>query len=161
MGPRYVSTPPPPRRTGHRAALLTLAVVIVAVPLLLVVAALTPSGDVAIVARSPQNLTMPRPEQTAPPSAVRPVHRALHALGRLCASEKRTGQAQLAQPPVTVIIAFARRYPNVSFPIHAETGTTLSLLFVARDSVRSCAPSLAARVERLIPSEYLAPDGNR
>ena len=106
---------------------------------------------------SPQNVTIPRPEAAAPAGAVKPVHRALHVLDRVCRPGGGTEQASRARRSVTVILDFARRYPNVSFPVHDETGTTLSLLFVARNEVQSCAPALTARVERLIPPEFLSP----
>lgn len=90
-------------------------------------------------------------------AAVKPVHRALHTLGRVCRPGAVTDPASRARRPVAVILDFARQFPNVSFPVHDETGTTLSLLFVARNEVQSCAPALTARVERLIPPEFLAP----
>lgn len=111
--------------------------------------------DQPVAAQSPHNVTIPRPEETAPAAAVEPVHRALHTLGRACRPSAGTDQRSLAHRPLTVILNFARQYPNVSFPLHDETGTTLSLLFVARNEVQSCAPALITRVERLIPPEYL------
>ena len=115
------------------------------------------SPDRPLITPSPQNVTIPRPEETAPAGAVQTIHRALHTLGRVCRSGGRTDQASEARRPVTVILDFARRYPDVSFPVHDETGTTLSLLFVARKEVQDCAPALTAQVELLIPPEYLAP----
>lgn len=146
---------------GRRTALLLLAVLVAAGALVLVLVGVIGWGsrDPATTTQSSQTLTLPRPEQTAPPAAVRPIHRALHTLGSVCKPGDDTKQTSRARPPLEVILDFARRYPNVSFPIHDETGTTLSLLFVARDSVRSCAPTLMPRVERLIPSEYLTPNG--
>lgn len=138
-------------------ALFLLAGLLASVSLALVLVGVVGSAsrDQPVTAQPSQNLTLPRPNETAPPAQVAEIHRALHTLGRVCRPGADTDQTSRAQQPVAVILDFARRHPNVSFPIHDETGTTLSLLFVARDSVRSCAPSLMARIERLIPSEYL------
>ncbi|MFF4728744.1 hypothetical protein ACFY3M_25990 [Streptomyces mirabilis] len=48
----------------------------------------------------------------------------------------------------------SRRYPDARFPIDDETGTTLSLLLVTRQSMRDCAPALAVHVDRALPSDY-------
>lgn len=140
-------------------ALLALAgsAAIVAVVIVLVAVDGRSSQDPPVNMQSPRNVTIPRPEETAPAAAVKPIHRALHTLGKVCRPGAGTGQAAQARRPVSVILEFAREYPNVSFPLHDETGTTLSLLFVARNEVQSCAPALTAQVERLIPAEYLTP----
>lgn len=140
-------------------ALLVLVgcVAVVLLVLVLVVGVDRDSPDQPVTTPSSQNVTIPRPEETAPAGAVKPVHRALHSLGRVCRRGGGTDRASRARRPVTVILDFARRFPNVSFPVHDETGTTLSLLFVARDEVQDCAPALTVQVERLIPAEYLAP----
>ena len=142
-------------------ALLVLTGSLAAIALVLVLTTVigrSPTNE-RLITPSPQNVTLPRPEATAPTAAVRPVHRALHALGRLCGSDAVSAEASSqARRPVMVILEFAHRYPNVSFPVHDETGTTLSLLFVARNEVRACAPMLAAQVERSIPPEYLTPN---
>ena len=144
---------------SRRTALLVLAGALALVSLVLMVVATVGrnSADQPGTAQPPQNVTIPRPEETAPTAAVKPVHRALHTLGRVCRPGAVTDQVSRARRPVAVILDFARRYPNVSFPVHDETGTTLSLLFVARSEVQSCAPALTARVERLIPPEFLSP----
>lgn len=145
------------RRTGLLVLIGSVAVVVLV--LILIVGADRDSPAPPVTTPSSQNVAIPRPEETAPADAVRPVHRALHNLGRVCrrGGDTDTDQASRARRPVNVILAFARRFPNVSFPVHDETGTTLSLLFVARDEVQDCAPALTAQVERLIPAEYLAP----
>lgn len=144
------------RRT---TALLGLvgSVAIVLLVLLLVAVVDRNAPDQPATTQPPQNVTIPRPKETAPAAAVQPVHEALHTLGRVCRPGAGADQASRARRPVDVILDFARQYPNVSFPQHDETGTTLSLLFVARNEVQSCAPALTARVERLIPAEYLTP----
>lgn len=144
---------------SRSTALLVLTGSLVVVALIVLLAAMVGQKpkDPPGTKQSPQNVTLPRPEETAPANAVIPIHRALHTLGRVCRPGAVTDPASRARRPVAVILDFARRYPNVSFPVHDETGTTLSLLFVARDEVQSCAPSLTARVELLIPPEYLTP----
>ena len=143
----------------NRPTALLVLVGSVAVVLLVLVLVVAVDQDSAppVTTPSSQNVTIPRPEETAPASAVKPVHRALHGLGRVCRRGGGTDRASRARRPVNVILDFARRFPNVSFPVHDETGTTLSLLFVARNEVQDCAPALTAQVERLIPAEYLAP----
>lgn len=142
---------------GRRTALLLLAALLAAGVLVLVLVGVIrwASPDSSLTTQPSQNVILPQPEQTAPAAAVRPVHRALHTLGRVCKPGDDTNRTSQAEPSLAVILDFAHRYPNVRFPVHDETGTTLSLLFVARDSVRSCAPGLIPRVDRLIPSEYL------
>jgi len=139
--------------------MLVLAGALALVSLVLMVVAMVGrnSPDQPGTAQPPQNVTIPRPEATAPSAAVKPVHRALHTLGRVCGPGAGTAGAAQARRPVSVILAFARRYPNVNFSVHDEMGTTLSLLFVARNEVQTCAPALTAPVERLIPPEYLTP----
>ena len=103
---------------------------------------------------SPEGYRLPRPAERAAPSAVRPVHQALHTLGKVCTGDADPTQATAVGPAVDVILRFARRNPDVRFPIHDEVGTVPSLLFVARDSVRQCAPQFIGRIDRLIPAEY-------
>lgn len=117
------------------------------------------SRDVATTSQTSPDYSLPTPAGTVPATVSQPVHRALHTLERTCARGDGTERTARARPPLEVILDFARRNPDVSFPIHDETGTTLSLLFVARASLGSCAPGLVPRVERLIPAKYLAPNG--
>ena len=141
------------------AALLALvsSLGVVSLVLVLTVVVGQTSKDQPGITQSPHNVALPRPEESAPAAAVEPIHRALHSLGRACRPGAGIGQEAQARRPVGVILDFARQYPNAGFPVHDETGTTLSLLFVARDEVQSCAPALTARVERLIPRKYLTP----
>ena len=149
--------------TRRPVALLAIAGSLALLVLATVLAALVGrnSPDQPATNPSPQNVTIPRPEQTAPADAVTPVHRALHELSRVCTPGGGTNQSFAARRPVTAILDFARRYPDVSFPLHDETGTTLSLLFVARHEVRSCAPALTERIDRLIPHDYLLPTAQK
>ena len=138
---------------SRRADLLVLGVLLALAASVLVVAA--SGGREPVAGDSPEGYALPRPETRAPFSAVRPVHRALHTPGEVCPPDADLDRSTAAESAVDVILRFARRQPDVRFPIHDEVDTTPSLLFVARDSVRSCAPWLTARIERLIPAEYL------
>lgn len=148
-------------RTGTRGAarnpwvVLVGATVVLAVLLAAAVLSASRSADRPVRAEAPQNLSLARPDRTAPAAAVSAVHRALHRLGRACEGTPQGSREQRARRPVRDLLRFAREHPSVSFRIHDETGTTVSLLFVARAAVQSCAPSLTARVERQIPAEYL------
>lgn len=108
----------------------------------------------AIITNGPPTPMAPRPDKTAPKYAVPRVHRALHALGRICKPDDTANRASQVRPHVETILDFARRYPEVSFPIDDETGTTVTLLFVTRDSLRTCGPSLVERVNQALPPQY-------
>lgn len=111
-----------------------------------------------IIANGSPTTLNPRPKKEAPTNAVQRVHRALHAIGRICQPgdpADRTGQVR---PHVQTIVDFARTYPEVSVPLDDETGTTVSLLVVVRYSLRSCSPALAERVNQALPSRYQLPD---
>lgn len=104
---------------------------------------------------------IPRPERTAPPASARQIHRALHGLGKICKPDDTTVRTARARPPVKAILSFARRYPNVSFAIDDETGTTVTLLMVTREALRTCAPSLMAQVNQSLPPEYRSTKASR
>ncbi|MFK4729511.1 hypothetical protein ROT00_07480 [Agromyces mediolanus] len=95
--------------------------------------------------------TTSEPSSSAPPAAVDAAHAALHLLGEECAPD--------AEPPADVAVAvdtiasFAGRYPKGRFPIDDETGTSVSLLLVARNALIDCAPAEAARLDALLPVE--------
>lgn len=91
---------------------------------------------------------------TTPPAAeVQQVHDALHDFASWCTAQiGARGRRQLDRD-VDVILAFARRNPDVRFPIDDETGSTLSLLLVARHALRTCHPAAAARVEQVLPRD--------
>ncbi|KPC71789.1 hypothetical protein ADL35_32930 [Streptomyces sp. NRRL WC-3753] len=91
---------------------------------------------------------------TPPTAQVRPVHEALHDIDAACGTNGgHSGRTSLTRD-VDTVIDFSRRYPEARFPIDDETGSTLSLLLVTRQSMRDCAPALAARVDRALPPDY-------
>lgn len=106
-----------------------------------------------VISGSPMT-TAPSMEETAPAAEVQQIHRALHALGKICKLPDATNQTALARPSVEAIVDFARRYPNARFAIDDETGTTVALLLVAREALRTCAPSLIPQISRTLPSRY-------
>lgn len=111
-----------------------------------------PNSPVVII-ESPMT-TAPSMEETAPAAKVQQIHRALHALGKICKSPDATNQTALARPSVEAIVDFARRYPNARFAIDDETGTTVALLLVAREALRTCAPALIPQISQTLPSQY-------
>ncbi|WP_033309277.1 hypothetical protein RFN58_35595 [Streptomyces iakyrus] len=144
---------------SHRAGLL-LSVVAATVVL-----ALATSAVVALRGGSgggTGSTATTEPSATAsfvtPPSAqVRPVHEALHDIDTRCrAKDKSASQTSLTRD-VDTIIEFSRRYPDARFPIDDETGTTLSLLLVTSQSMRTCAPALVTRVDGALPPDFRDP----
>lgn len=90
---------------------------------------------------------------TLPAVEVQQAHDALHDLGIWCTAQiGARGRSQL-DSDVDVILGFARRNPDVRFPIDDETGGTLSLLLVARHSLRTCHPAAAARIDQVLPPD--------
>ena len=79
------------------------------------------------------------------------VHDALHDLDARCTRASTPGATQAIAHDTDVIVAFSERYPDAVFPIDDETGRTLSLLLVARQSLRRCAPYLVSRIDALLP----------
>ncbi|WP_280909020.1 hypothetical protein [Streptomyces sp. SAI-090] len=143
---------PARRRPGLRPTVA--AAVVVALTAAVVLALRDGSGGGGRSAAT----TEPSPSASAvtPPAAqVRPVHEALHDIDAVCRAEGGGGgeQASLTRD-VDTIIDFSRRYPDARFPIDDETGSTLSLLLVTRQSMRECAPDLGARVDRALPSDF-------
>lgn len=114
----------------------------------------------AAILRGTPTQQAPRPEDQAPDEQARKVHRTLHAIGTICESRATRGRTALVRRHVDSILDFARRYPSVSFPIDDETGTTVSLLIVVRDGVRTCAPSLTGKVNAALPEQYRLTDSS-
>lgn len=101
----------------------------------------------------------PRATATAQPSVLLPaqvteLHKALQDLDTAC-SRGRPGATtqQAVERDTEVVVEFAKRYPNAVFPLDEETGRTLSVLLVARYTLRQCAPQLVARIDALLPSD--------
>ena len=136
---------------SRRTALLLLGGLLASVALVVMVSL----EDQRVSDGETAGYTIPRPQERAAPSTVRPVHRALHTLGEDCTTAAGPEQVAATESAVKVILGFARRHPDVRFPVHEEVGTVPSLLYVTRESVRSCAPWFVGRIERLIPAEYL------
>jgi hypothetical protein len=132
------------------AVLLAVTVLIAAV---LLRPASPPDSPVAVV----PNAQSPEPTSSAPPAEIERLHDALHDLGDQCEPVRSDRSKPSIDRDVATILAFARRYPEGRFPIDDETGSVLSLLLVARDTLRPCEPAAAARVNRALPSEFRDP----
>ena len=124
------------------AALLVAGTVLIAV--------LGPRGDgQAPVAAPPSPTAIPALLSVA---EVRDVHDALHDIDNRCRPGRSGGYA--LEHDADVILAFAQRYPDATFPIDDETGRTLSLLLTARQGLQVCTGATAARIDRALPMSY-------
>ncbi|WP_137121303.1 hypothetical protein [Segeticoccus rhizosphaerae] len=150
------------RRRARTWSSLLIAVilgtaVIGAVGVLLVWAVKPSEPKAAIVFDRAPSVVAPQPSGTVSGSAVRQVHQALHVLARNCPSGKpvhQTNHGDRVGVAVNTILGFARDHPDARFVIDDENGTTLELLVVTREQLRSCAPSLLGRVDRTLPPSY-------
>lgn len=92
--------------------------------------------------------------RAAEPTAteVREIHAILHRLERTCAQSRRspTARRQLDRD-VATILAFADAYPEARFQVDDESGSALSLLLVAREATRPCAPASSRRLDAALP----------
>ncbi|MFF9136699.1 hypothetical protein ACF09G_03885 [Streptomyces albogriseolus] len=143
---------PPRRRPGLRQTTVAAAVV-----LALAAAAVAALRDGSGGGNGPAATMTPSATAasvTPPAAQVRPVHEALHDIDARCRAKGEGGKQTSLTRDIDTIIDFSRRYPDARFPIDDETGSTLSLLLVARQSMRDCAPALAARVDRALPSDF-------
>lgn len=104
----------------------------------------------AIVAGTPSGT---RSYSTPPPPDVQQVHDVLHDFDRWCTPQADDRARRHLARGVELIVNFARRHPDARFPIDDETGTTLSLLLVARNELRDCAPAAALAADRALPTE--------
>lgn len=138
---------------ARTAMALSLIALVVILALTVTRLLLEPSPE-----RAPATLASRPPEPSyvdVPPREVRDMHRALHGLGDACAE---TGVDQSAvEAQVSALLAFARRHPDGRFAIDDENGTSLSLLLVVQDELRTCAPDLLPRVQDLLPDEMRRP----
>lgn len=128
-----------------------MALLSLATPLFAVLVAVSTRADPSRPDGAP-SVALPTPTAVASTAAAAEVHAALHAIGRRCRVARHPTRAIAAE--VGTILQFAARYPNVSFSIDDEKGTTLALLFVVRDAVGRCAPSLVAKVQAAMPPQY-------
>ena len=143
----------PPSRRGPGLLLPTVAAAVV---LALTGAAVVALRDGAGGGSQSPATAAPSPTAAAvtPPAAqVRPVHEALHDIDSRCRAKSGDVEQTALTRDVDTIIDFSRRYPDARFPIDDETGRTLSLLLVTRQSLRDCVPALAARVDGVLPSD--------
>ncbi|ALV33115.1 hypothetical protein [Streptomyces sp. CdTB01] len=144
------------RPTRRRPGLL-LAAVTAAVVLALAAAAVVflRGGSGGVSGSAPTAEPSATSSAVTPAAAqVGPVHQALHGIDATCHANGGGGKQTSLTRDVDTIIDFSRRYPDARFPIDDETGSTLSLLLVTRQSMRDCAPALAARVDRALPPDY-------
>lgn len=98
--------------------------------------------------------TLPAPTQHPPKARVDSAHKALHALGRACKTPLAQRDPETVRRPLGLIEIFATDFPSGGFRIDDESGTTLTLLIVVWDELKTCDPSLVPAVEELIPAEY-------
>lgn len=139
---------PPPFAVAIVAAAVALGLVAAAVA-----AVVDGSGREtrpAIVAGTPSGT---RSYSTPPPRDVKQVHDVLHAFDRWCTPQADARARQRLARGAEVIVSFARRHPDARFRIDDETGTTVSLLLVARNELRVCAPAAAASADRALPAK--------
>lgn len=98
--------------------------------------------------------TLPSPTQHPPRGRVETAHQALHALGRGCETPLAQRKPRAVSEPLKVIETFATDFPGGGFTVDDESGTTLALLLVVWNQLKTCEPSLVPQIERLIPAQY-------
>lgn len=98
--------------------------------------------------------TLPVPTQRPPQRRVDAAHQALHSLGRACDKPmvKRSG-SEISEP-LTEIESFAIDFPSGGFEIDGEPGSTLALMIVVLDQMRSCDSAYVPQLEDLVPARY-------
>ena len=141
----------------HPVATVLLALgVVAAVSAALVSLATGPSDGVPAGTPSAEvsPYTLPRPTQHPPQARVDSAHAALHALGRACRTPRAQRDPQTVRRPLDQVEAFADDFPSGGFRIDDEPGTTLALLFVVWDELKTCDPSVAPEIERRLPADY-------
>lgn len=149
-----------PSSPGRRGMTVLVVAVISALALATVLALVlwpqphSPQGTEApaVIVSSP-----PAPSYTdVPTDEVVQVHTALHGLGEACSVETPSRSLETVERHLSTLLAFARRYPDGAFEIDDEDATSLSLLLVLQDELRSCAPSQIPRVQALLPHRFRA-----
>lgn len=83
---------------------------------------------------------------------VREIHMILHRLETTCAQSGRSPAARgQLDGDVATIVAFADTYPEARFQVDDESGSALSLLLVAREATRQCAPAASRTLDDVLP----------
>lgn len=98
--------------------------------------------------------TLPTPTQYPPQRRVDAAHKALHELGRACETSTGGRRSQRIRAQVDVIEGFATDFPSGGFLMDDESASSLALLVVVWDELKSCDPDYVPQIERLIPVEY-------
>ena len=98
--------------------------------------------------------TLPPPTQRPAQQRVNGAHKALHDLGRACEIPMLDREPKLTRKPLDAIEEFANDYPGGGFAMDDEQGSTLALLVVVWNELKSCDPSYVPEVEKLIPVQY-------
>ena len=91
-----------------------------------------------------------------PENEVAQAHSALHGVGEACGVEASSRSLETVERLLAELLAFARRHPDGAFEIDDEDATSLSLLLVLQEELRSCAPSQIPRVQALLPARFRA-----
>lgn len=98
--------------------------------------------------------TLPTPTQHPPQRRVDAAHKALHALGRACETPMLSRKPEQIRAPLDIIEEFAVDYPSGGFSMDDEPGSTLALMVVVWNALKSCDPAYVPEVERLLPAKY-------
>ena len=85
------------------------------------------------------------PTSAATAGEIEVAHVALHEIGAQCLADDP--DLGVIAEDVDRIIEFSQRFPIGRFPIDDETATASSLLLIAREAVKSCAPAEADRID--------------
>ncbi|MBN9620567.1 MAG: hypothetical protein J0H43_12695 [Actinobacteria bacterium] len=91
---------------------------------------------------------------TAPTVEVDRIRTALHDMGARCKPGADTATQARISRDVDQLITFTRRYPDSRFTIDGENGRPLDLLLIARDEMRTCAPTAAAAANQALPTQF-------
>jgi hypothetical protein len=97
---------------------------------------------------------LPTPTQHATSGRVLTAHRALHALGRACRTPILDRAPASMSAPLAVLEDFAKEYPEGGFSVDDEPGSTLALMIVVANELKTCDPSRVREIQDLIPTRY-------
>lgn len=110
-----------------------------------------PTDDASAIGPSPSVTAV---VSAAPAAEVDRVHDALHDMAALCFPNLDDAAQRRIESDVDLLVTFAGRYPDATFPIDDETGRSLGLLLVARNEMHLCAPNAAARANAALPPQF-------